>query len=66
VLEADEAAELLAHTGWQVMASGDANDPDADARRERLRAVGLLLASAGPATSDPAMVLHRGGYPDGS
>ena len=50
-LEAGGATELLAHTGWQVMAADDANDPDVAARRERLRSAGLLIASAGPAAS---------------
>jgi methyltransferase (TIGR00027 family) len=48
-LEAGEAIELLARTGWPVMTSDDADDPDAAARRERLRSAGLLTASAGPA-----------------
>ncbi len=47
-LEAGEATELLAHTGWRVTAADDANDPDVAARRERLRSAGLLIASAGP------------------
>jgi methyltransferase (TIGR00027 family) len=47
-LEAEAAVELLARTGWQVMATGDADDPGAG-RRERLRSAGLLTASAGPA-----------------
>jgi methyltransferase (TIGR00027 family) len=46
-LDADEATELLARTGWQVMASEDADGPEA-ARRERLRSAGLLTAGAGP------------------
>ncbi len=46
-LEADEATELLARTGWRVLAGDDANDPEA-AQRERLHTAGLLLASAGP------------------
>jgi methyltransferase (TIGR00027 family) len=48
-LEAGDATELLARTGWQVLASEDANDPDAAARRERLRSAGLLIATTGPA-----------------
>jgi methyltransferase (TIGR00027 family) len=47
-LDAEAAVELLARTGWQVMATDDADDPDAG-RRERLRSAGLLTASAGPA-----------------
>jgi methyltransferase (TIGR00027 family) len=50
-LEADEATEVLARTGWRVMAAEDADDPDAAARRERLRSVGLLIATAGPAAT---------------
>ena len=48
-LEAEEATGLLARTGWQVMASDDAHDPEAAARRERLYSAGLLTASAGSA-----------------
>jgi len=44
--EAGTATELLARTGWQVMAGDDADDPDAAARRERLRSAGLLTARA--------------------
>jgi methyltransferase (TIGR00027 family) len=47
-LEADEATELLARTGWRVLAGDDANDPDAAAQRERLHWAGLLIATAGP------------------
>ena len=50
-LDADAVTELLARTGWHVMASGDADDSDAAARRERLRLAGLLTASAVPTTS---------------
>ena len=50
-LEAGEATGLLARAGWRVMAGDDADDPDAAARRERLRTAGLLTASAGPTTS---------------
>jgi methyltransferase (TIGR00027 family) len=53
-LEAGEATELLARTGWQVTVSDDADDPDAAARRERLRSTGLLMASAGPTASPTA------------
>jgi methyltransferase (TIGR00027 family) len=48
-LEAGDATELLARTGWPVLASDDANDPGAAAQRERLRSAGLLIATAGPA-----------------
>jgi methyltransferase (TIGR00027 family) len=50
-LEADEATELLARTGWQVTTGDDAGDPEAASRRERLRSAGLLTASAGPTAS---------------
>jgi methyltransferase (TIGR00027 family) len=50
-LEADEATELLGRTGWQVTARDDAGDPEAAARRERLRSAGLLTASAGVTAS---------------
>ena len=50
-LEADEATELLGRTGWQVTARDDAGDPEAAARRERLRSAGLLTAIAGATTS---------------
>ena len=50
-LEADEATELLGRTGWQVTTRDDAGDPEAAARRERLRSAGLLTAIAGAATS---------------
>src|SRR5580704_17242326 len=50
-LEADEATELLGRTGWQVTTRDDADDPEAAARRERLRSAGLLTASAGATTS---------------
>ena len=53
-LEAGGATELLAHTGWQVIAADDANDPDVAARRERLRAAGLLTATARPAPTASA------------
>ena len=53
-LGADATTELLARTGWQVMSADDADDPDAAARRERLRSAGLLTASAGlTASADP-------------
>jgi len=47
--EAGEAEALLARTGWQLAATGDGRQ--AAAGRDRLRAAGLLLASAGPAAS---------------
>jgi methyltransferase (TIGR00027 family) len=45
-LDVGQATELLARTGWQVMAGGDADDPGAAARRDRLRTAGLLTAAA--------------------
>ncbi|HYB15498.1 MAG TPA: class I SAM-dependent methyltransferase, partial [Streptosporangiaceae bacterium] len=56
--EAGEAAELLARTGWQVTAAGDADDPEAAARRERQRSAGLLLARAAPATRGAPATRH--------
>ena len=49
-LEAGQATEVLARTGWQVIA-GDDPDPDAAARRDRLRSAGLLTATAAPAAT---------------
>jgi methyltransferase (TIGR00027 family) len=54
--EAAEAEALLARTGWQLAATGDGRP--AAAGRDRLRAAGLLLASAGPAAPAGA------GHPD--
>ena len=48
-LDADQATELLARTGWQVTAGDDADDPEAVSRRDRRRS-SLLLATAAPAT----------------
>jgi hypothetical protein len=45
--EASEAEALLARTGWRIM-DGPGEDRQAAARRERLRAAGLLIASASP------------------
>jgi methyltransferase (TIGR00027 family) len=66
---ADEAEKLLARTGWHLRVG----EEETAARRERVRPVGLLLAIAGPRAAEQAqrpvprpMVLHRGGYPDGS
>ena len=47
-LEAGQATEVLARTGWQVMAGDDAAGSDAAARRERLTSAGLLTATAAP------------------
>jgi methyltransferase (TIGR00027 family) len=49
VLRAGEAADLLARTGWRITAPTDPPDPEATARRERLRSAGLLTARAAPA-----------------
>ena len=47
--DAAEAEDLLARTGWQILASqDDPGDRNATAKRARLRPAGLLLASAGP------------------
>jgi methyltransferase (TIGR00027 family) len=46
-LEAAQATELLARTGWQVMASEDAEG-------ERRLSVGLLIATADPRAGPPA------------
>ena len=48
-LDAAQAEDLLASTGWRIMAGhGDPDDQDAAAKRARLRSAGLLLCSAGP------------------
>ena len=53
-LEASQATEVLARTGWQVIAGDDADGPDGAARRERLPSAGLLTATAAPtATKRP-------------
>jgi len=51
--EAAEAEALLARTGWPL-AAGPVNDRQAAAGRDRVRAAGLLLASAGPPEPTPA------------
>jgi methyltransferase (TIGR00027 family) len=51
-LDAGQATELLARTGWHVIADG-ADDSDAAARRDRLRSAGLLTASAAPEPRKP-------------
>ena len=50
-LDAGQATELLARTGWRVTAGDDADDPEAVSRRERRRSAGLLLATAAPAAT---------------
>jgi len=48
---ADEAERILARAGWLVTAGPNGpEDPEAAARSQRLRSVGLLTASAGPRT----------------
>jgi methyltransferase (TIGR00027 family) len=50
-ITADEAKGILARAGWLVMTNTDGpQGPAAAARRQRLRSVGLLTASAGPKT----------------
>jgi methyltransferase (TIGR00027 family) len=53
-LTADQVREMLAAAGWEKTASSD-----------RAVGAGLILARAATAKAQP-MVLHRGGYPDGS
>ena len=53
-LDAGQATELLARTGWRVTAGDDADDPEAVSRRERRRSAGLLLATAAPAATPAA------------
>jgi methyltransferase (TIGR00027 family) len=52
-LEAGQATEVLARTGWQVTAEDDAAGSDAAAQRERLLSAGLLTATAAPAATAP-------------
>ncbi len=48
-LDAAEAEDLLARTGWRILAArDDPEDHSATAKRARLRSAGLLLSSAGP------------------
>jgi methyltransferase (TIGR00027 family) len=59
---ADEAEGILARAGWRVAAGpGGAEDPQAAARRRRLRSVGLLTATAGPKT--PATAASQDRHP---
>jgi len=47
--DADEAEDLLARCGWQIMASrGDPDDSQTAAKRQRQHSAGLLVASADP------------------
>jgi methyltransferase (TIGR00027 family) len=49
--DAAEAGNLLANTGWHIAPGEDSpDDQQASAKRDRLRSVGLLIASAGPRT----------------
>jgi methyltransferase (TIGR00027 family) len=49
--EAAEAEDLLASTGWRIMAGHDDSDsPEAAAQSARRRSAGLLMASAAPRT----------------
>jgi methyltransferase (TIGR00027 family) len=49
--DAAEAGNLLANTGWHIVPGEDnPDDQQASAKRDRLRSVGLLIASAGPRT----------------
>jgi methyltransferase (TIGR00027 family) len=50
-LDATEAVDLLARTGWQLLADGDPDGHEATAMTARRRSVGLLTASAGPMIS---------------
>ena len=53
--DAAQAEDLLASTGWRIMAGhDDPDDQDAAAKRARLRSAGLLLASAGPRSPQAA------------
>ena len=53
--DAAQAEDLLATAGWRIMAGhDDPDDQDAAAKRARLRSAGLLLASAGPRSSQAA------------
>ena len=45
--DADEAEDLLARHGWQIMASRDDPDDPQTAKRQRQRSAGLLMATAG-------------------
>jgi len=49
VFDAAEAEDLLASTGWRIMAGhDDSDDPNAAARSARRRTAGLLMTSAAP------------------
>jgi methyltransferase (TIGR00027 family) len=58
-LDAGQATELLARTGWQVMADDGADGPEVAARRDRLRTAGLLTASAAPAPATESRKTHK-------
>ena len=58
--DAAQAEDLLATTGWRIMAGhDDPDDQDAAAKRARLRSAGLLLASAGPRSPQAARRRRR-------
>jgi methyltransferase (TIGR00027 family) len=57
----DQAEALLARTGWRITASRE----EAAAKRERLRSIGLLTASAGP-RADVSPTASAGPRPDAS
>ncbi len=49
-LDAGQAEDLLARTGWRTMLGGE----ETAAKRQRLRSAGLLMASAGPQAPAPS------------
>ena len=58
-LDAGEAEDLLARTGWRTMPGRE----DTAARRERLRSAGLITASAGPRASQASAPSKRSRRP---
>ena len=53
--DAGQAEDLLARTGWRTMSGRE----ETAAKRERLRSVGLLMASAGPRASQASAPSER-------
>ena len=53
--DAGQAEDLLARTGWRTMSGRE----ETAAKRERLRSVGLLMASAGPQASQASAPSER-------